>query len=272
MTVPVEPFANDDDAAQYWLNVLRDGDEGQRLHAREQLAAIFERRGMFEEATELLISNIHDGVRSADIFRWLARLYRNQGQEMLAMQAAAEAAKYMPPAPVPLAVPVVQASSVAAPTSMPARPYAAQQSGESRAVGCFRVAAVVGFVIFVGVVALVMLTPSSSRSTGVTLTGSFTPVPQVRGLVMGGVYTLASDDYLWVERLGMDAWRRADNNHDDRGKGRIRETFEHFFPEAGTRVKVIVRDGNVRQLEILDGRYAGKRGWTDLFSDANYIP
>src|SRR5215207_4416517 len=95
MSAPAPRFANDDEAAQHWLRLLRDGGPDQKIQAREQLAAIFERRGLFEEATELLISNVHDGVRSSDIFRWLARLYRNQGQEVLAMQAAAEAAKYM---------------------------------------------------------------------------------------------------------------------------------------------------------------------------------
>lgn len=88
-------YSNDDEAAQAWLRMLRDGNDDQKIVAREQLASIFERKGMYEEATELLISNVHDGVRSADIFRWLARLYRYQGQEVLAMQAAAEAAKYM---------------------------------------------------------------------------------------------------------------------------------------------------------------------------------
>src|SRR5688500_3702775 len=95
MTVPAPMFTDDDEAAQHWLRVLRDGAAGQKVSARERLAGIFERRGMYEEATELLISNVYDGVKSADIFRWLARLYRHQGQEVLAMQAAAEAAKYM---------------------------------------------------------------------------------------------------------------------------------------------------------------------------------
>jgi predicted Zn-dependent protease len=89
MTTPARRFANDDEAAQHWLKLLRDGDGEQKIQAREQLAAIFERRGMHEEATDLLVSNVRDGVRNADIFRWLARLYRAQGDEVTAMQAAA---------------------------------------------------------------------------------------------------------------------------------------------------------------------------------------
>lgn len=88
-------FENDDQAAQHWLLLLRDGDDDQKITAREQLAAVFERRGMLEEATDLLESNVRDGVRNADIFRWLARLYRNGSDEVRAMQAAAEAAKYI---------------------------------------------------------------------------------------------------------------------------------------------------------------------------------
>jgi hypothetical protein len=119
MSAPVPRFSNDDDAAQYWLRLLRDGDADQKIQAREQLAAVFERRGMLEEATDLLISNVQDGVRNADIFRWLARLYRNQGQEVLAMQAAAEAAKYLPVMVPVRAVPAMAATVADSPGGAP---------------------------------------------------------------------------------------------------------------------------------------------------------
>ena len=130
MMAPSPRFDNDDEAAQHWLMVLRDGDAAQKCQAREQLAAIFERRGMFEEATDLLVSNIRDGVRNADVFRWLARLYRAQGDEVTAMQAAAEAAKYMPPSvtvpePAPTVRPMAQtlpAMPVPEPSPPPAAP------------------------------------------------------------------------------------------------------------------------------------------------------
>jgi hypothetical protein len=114
MTLPARRFTDDDDAAQYWLGILQRGSQSDRIEAREQLAKIFERRSMFEEATELLISNVHDGVRNSDIFRWLARLYRAQGHEVLAMQSAAEAAKYMSASD-----PVVGTISGGAPPSPP---------------------------------------------------------------------------------------------------------------------------------------------------------
>lgn len=120
MTMPTRRFDNDDQAAQHWLTVLRDGDPDQKIHAREQLAAIFERKGMFEEAADLLSANVRDGVRNADIFRWLARLYRAQGDEVTAMQAAAEAAKYMQPSRPP--VDVRPAAPTYAPPVEPSRP------------------------------------------------------------------------------------------------------------------------------------------------------
>jgi hypothetical protein len=108
MTIPTRPFESDDDAAQYWLTVLRDGSDDERADAREQLAAIFERRGMLDESIELLSANARAGHASADGYRWLARLFRAHGDEISAMQAAAEAAKLMsrpsptaPPRPEP---------------------------------------------------------------------------------------------------------------------------------------------------------------------------
>lgn len=122
MIVPAPRFSNDDEAAEHWLTVLRDGNPEQKRRARERLAEIFERRQMFEEATELLISNIRDGERTADVFRWLARLYRAQGDEALAAQAAAEAAKYLAPMPGPLPGATAPLPIVAAPVvNMPAQ-------------------------------------------------------------------------------------------------------------------------------------------------------
>jgi hypothetical protein len=95
MTTPSSRFENEDTEVQYWLGVLRDGSDDQKIAARSALARVFEQRNMYEEATDLLISNIQAGFKNADIFRWLARLYRAQGEEVLSMQAAAEAAKNM---------------------------------------------------------------------------------------------------------------------------------------------------------------------------------
>jgi hypothetical protein len=37
MTLPARRFANDDDAAQHWLTLLRDGDDDQKIQARARL-------------------------------------------------------------------------------------------------------------------------------------------------------------------------------------------------------------------------------------------
>jgi hypothetical protein len=89
----------DDDGAnnqqvQHWLGWLRDGTETEKVTARRGLAQVFEGRGMLEEAIELLENNVRAGVRSGETFRWLARLYHEQGDETRSVEALAEAAKY----------------------------------------------------------------------------------------------------------------------------------------------------------------------------------
>src|SRR5215210_4721717 len=82
--------------AQRWLSALRDGTEAEKIAARRGLARVFEQRGMLEEAVDLLDVNVRAGVHSGEIFRWLARLYREQGEETRSVEALAEAAKYQP--------------------------------------------------------------------------------------------------------------------------------------------------------------------------------
>ena len=68
----------DDEAAQRYLEVLRDGNEEQRIEARFRLARVFEKRGMLAEASELYESNVRAGVRDAGLYMHLASLYRRQ--------------------------------------------------------------------------------------------------------------------------------------------------------------------------------------------------
>jgi hypothetical protein len=114
-----------DSRIQEWLSDLRDGTQPERLHARRSLAVEFERRGMLEEAIDLLIANIREGQRDAQIFRRLSSLYRQQGDEVRAMQAAAEAAKYLPSAD-----PVVETLSASdTRVASPQRPLVATSTG-----------------------------------------------------------------------------------------------------------------------------------------------
>jgi hypothetical protein len=93
---------HDDANIQHWLSRLQDGTTEEQLAAREELARVFEQRGMLDEATDLLVANVRAGQRDGDTFRWLARLDRAQGNETLAVQAAAEASKYLTPAAPPM--------------------------------------------------------------------------------------------------------------------------------------------------------------------------
>lgn len=177
MTMPTRRFANDDEAAQHWLTLLREGDGDQKIAAREQLAAIFERRGMYEEAADLLASNVRDGIRNADIFRWLARLYRAQGDEVTAMQAAAEAAKYMTPPPAAVyAPPPVPPSAPAqpAPYQTPPPRKAGMSAKGAVGIGCL---GILGFIILLNVLSALtggstLLNPRLAGTPGISASGS----------------------------------------------------------------------------------------------------
>ena len=84
-------FRNEDEEAQYCLSVLRDGTREEKIVARERLAAIFVRRGLYEEAAELYELNVRAGVRSPEIFERLSETYRQLGDDESAEAALAEA-------------------------------------------------------------------------------------------------------------------------------------------------------------------------------------
>jgi len=77
-----------------WLATLRDGTVSEKIGARCGLAYVFEQRGRVVEATELLETNVANGVRSPQTFRWLARLYRAQGDLESAVAVEAAASRY----------------------------------------------------------------------------------------------------------------------------------------------------------------------------------
>jgi hypothetical protein len=129
------------------------------------------------------------------------------------------------------------------------------------------IVAFVGFIYAFGT-----RTPNGqSQGTERSVPTVLTQEPRPLGAV-GGTYTLAYVDRLWVNRLGLDAWNRAEADKDKKSQDRIDGAFENFFVQPGTRVQVVVRDGKTRQLDVLSGPYAGRRGWTDTYSDAQYIP
>ena len=72
--MPPLTFRSEDEEAQYCLSALRDGTHEEKIVARERLAAIFARRGLYDEAAELYELNIRAGVRSPEVFEDLAIL------------------------------------------------------------------------------------------------------------------------------------------------------------------------------------------------------
>lgn len=108
MAVPT--FRNEDDEAHYCLGVLREGTPDAKLAARERLAAIFVRRGLFAEAVEAYELNVRAGVRSPELFERLSVAYQGIGEHGAAEAALAEAQRVRtaaaPPAnPAPTASP-----------------------------------------------------------------------------------------------------------------------------------------------------------------------
>ena len=94
-------FRNEDEEAQYCLSTLRDGTRDERIVARERLAAIFARRGFYEEAAELYELNVRAGVRSPEIFEQLSETYRHLGDHASAEAALEEARRVRAMAPPP---------------------------------------------------------------------------------------------------------------------------------------------------------------------------
>lgn len=145
-------FRNEDEAAQYYLSSLRDGTRAEKVVARDGLAAIFSRRGLFEEAAELYELNIRAGVRSPELFERLCEVYRELGDDQSAAGALAEARRQRaavaaPPAPAlssesdPSATPGPAESVPATPTTRlllfpgPTGPAAPPRIGPGSRVG-----------------------------------------------------------------------------------------------------------------------------------------
>ena len=89
------------------------------------------------------------------------------------------------------------------------------------------------------------------------------PTPGAVGSVgylgVGGDYGYRT---LWVDELGLSAWNRAYDNRDDKGMLQIMGAFETLEVKKQTRVMVTNRTRDAVQVEMLDGEYAGRRGWT----------
>lgn len=130
-------FRNEDEAAQYYLSSLRDGTRAEKIAARDGLAAIFSRRGLYEEAAELYELNVRAGVRSPDMFERLSDVYRQLGDHESAAAALAEARRQESEAVTPPPAPPSRATlgggpattSAPDPSTEPAEPRLLQFPG-----------------------------------------------------------------------------------------------------------------------------------------------
>ncbi|MFN8636897.1 MAG: PH domain-containing protein [Chloroflexota bacterium] len=138
-------FRSEDEEAQHFLQVLRDGSREEKIEARERLSQIFEGRDMIEEACELLEGNARAGIRSRALFTRLASFYRRLGRDDDADAAMAEAGKYLENPRLPVQRPIESEVLVATSRqeAMPPMPVGACSScgymnGPSRATckGC----------------------------------------------------------------------------------------------------------------------------------------
>jgi hypothetical protein len=84
-------FRSEDEEARFCLAVLRDGSGDEKIEARDRLASIFARRGLFGEAAELYELNARAGVRSPELFERLSETYRQIGDSASADAALTEA-------------------------------------------------------------------------------------------------------------------------------------------------------------------------------------
>jgi hypothetical protein len=114
---------NEDEAAQYYLSTLREGSRAEKIVARAGLAAIFSRRGLYEEAAELYELNIRAGVRTPELFQQLSGVYRELGDNESARAALAEARRLASEAALTPAPPRTAASAPPSPADPgPSRP------------------------------------------------------------------------------------------------------------------------------------------------------
>ena len=141
-------FRSEDDEAQFCLGVLRDGTPDAKMIARERLAAIFMRRGLFAEAVDAYEMNVRAGACAPELFEQLSAAYRQIGEDGAADAALAEARRVraiaMPapvPGPEPASVPqpptdqaapsLPVAASHATPARSPAPPTAPDHAGQA---------------------------------------------------------------------------------------------------------------------------------------------
>lgn len=68
---------------------------------------------------------------------------------------------------------------------------------------------------------------------------------------------------LWVDDIGLFAWNRAYSNRDQKGQDDAMRLYDKLLIPYNPAVRVTNRTRDAVQVELLEGEYAGRRGWTD---------
>lgn len=104
----------------------------------------------------------------------------------------------------------------------------------------------------------------------VLLTGCAAPVPAVAPkpaipLPVGAATTIRGDRaFVVVDRAVYARLIEASQNRDPRPVEAAYNRGDLLTVAAGTRVTVLRTDGDLRQVEMLDGQHAGRAGWLSI--------
>ncbi|MBA2446986.1 MAG: hypothetical protein H0V51_03070 [Chloroflexi bacterium] len=182
------PNSLDDKDAERYLTLLREGSPTEKVEARDRLGAIFERRGLLDEAAQAYETNIREGVRDPDLYERLASVYRQQGRTELADEVLQEAGRLAeathggddleaPTRPMPSAADVGEQSSrlddrATAPLSRPrgatrARPL--DQTGPPRRPWYAATGVIILSLLICGPLGLILMWARATWSTGTKL-------------------------------------------------------------------------------------------------------
>jgi hypothetical protein len=124
----------------------------------------------------------------------------------------------------------------------------------------------IGVILYAGANPTYPVSESLAKIAPATMAPTTPPKPTTPPrdrLAVGNVGSFRIDAVLWVDDTGLWAYNRADANRDSKGTSAALGLWETFIVPSGTRLKITNRRGEAFQLEVLDGQYAGRRGWCD---------
>lgn len=93
-----------------------------------------------------------------------------------------------------------------------------------------------------------------------------TPTPTIpAGLSVGDVRTIRATEtgivYLMVQEGAYYLQQKARDEADSSSLASVWRNYQHVDVPGGTRVRILKYDRGTAQVEVLDGPFAGRRGW-----------